>query len=145
MARSLTSIRKAIYDWFAADQAAGTVYAAVSGRLYANKVPPETDWPYIQFSVIDNMPHWTADHDGERPRVQFSIFAENDEDGLDVEAIATKLRNRFDKAAITFSGSDYSTIGMVPDIGVGPLDATPGEDTGRAMYTQDYLYEVEEV
>ena len=92
MALDLHSIRKAIYDWFTASQGAGTPYAAVSGRLYAVQAPADTAWPLIIYDIITNTPDWTFDHDLEECRVQFSMFCEDDPDGIDVEAVATALR-----------------------------------------------------
>lgn len=145
MAISLVSLRKAIFDWFNASQGAGTVYAAVSGRLYALAAPERVTWPYIMFYVISSNPSWTFDHTIENLRVQFSIFAEDDPDGLDVELIATKLRSRFDQAALTYTGSDYSTMSMLPEMGVGPMAANPGESDRRGMYVQDYILKAQEL
>jgi len=146
MAISLASLRKAIFDWFNADQAAGTVYTAVSGRLFALQHPPtKVVWPYIVFYVISSNPSWTFDHTVENLRVQFSIFSEDDPDGLDVELIATKLRTRFDQAVITYSGSDYSTMSLLPETGIGPMPANPGESDKQSMYIQDYILKAQEL
>ena len=148
MAISLVSLRKAVYDWFKASQAAGTVYAAVAGRLYSGGSVPEgkaLTWPFIVFDVVTSNPGHTFSTTVEELRVQFSIFTKDDPDGIDVELIATKLRTRFDKAALTYSGSDYTNIYCKPDQGVGPMPANPDESDKRSMYTQDYLLRAEEV
>jgi len=145
MAISLVSLRKAIFDWFNASQGAGTVYAAVGGRLYALAAPDRPTWPYIVMDNIYNSPSWTFDHTSENLRVQFRIFTEDDPDGLDVELIATKLRSRFDKAALTYTGSDYSTKSMLPEPGIGPMAANPGESDKRGMYIQDYILKAQEL
>ena len=144
-ALNLASIRKAIYDWFAASQGAGTPYAAVSGRLYAVQAPADTSWPFIIFDIVSDNSTWTFDYGIEELRVQFSMYCKDDPDGLDVEVVATALRKRFDKAALTFSGSDYACMEMRPDQGVGPFPATPGEDDKRSAYTQDYLLQVQQL
>ena len=148
MAISLASLRKAIFDWFNAASGAGTVYAAVGGRFYTRgSVPPAhlLTWPYIVMENVYNSPSWTFDHTIENLRVQFSIFTEDDPDGLDVELIATKLRSRFDQAVLTYTGSDYSTMSMLPEAGIGPMPANPGESDKRGMYVQDYILKAQEL
>jgi len=145
MAVALEKIPDAIYAWFAGDQGAGSVYAAVSGRLYyTGSVPENTAWPFIVFQRISSAPDWAQGLNNETGRFQFTIFTADDPDGGAAEAIASKLRNRFDWATLTFTGNEYSTVSMRPDVATGPLPANPGETDKRSMFTQDYFFWIRE-
>lgn len=127
-------------DWFRADQSAGTVYAAVSGRMGGPLARANTTYPYITFRVISSSPDWAVGVNFEKCRIQFTVHTQNDADGMDAELIASKLRNRFDWANLTFDGSEYTTFSMMPVVSAGLM---PLEDD-RSQYVQDYMYTVQQ-
>lgn len=145
MAQTLGAMQKAIFDWFKADQAVGTIYAALGGRLYyRGTVPQNVTWPYGEFRVISNVTTTAESLRFETERVQFSLFAKDDRDCAAVELLISKLRRRFDDKILTFSGSEYTTVRFKPEFGSGAMPANPGETDKRTMYTQDYLFKAQQ-
>ncbi len=134
----MESLLKAILAWFNADTSAGTVYVAVSGRFNIPKAPDNITFPHIVGTVISDVPDYVfGNNPTEQMRFQFSIFSDlrGDAGALEVTQIRDKLRTRFDDAALTFAGSDYTTVEFTRDIATGP-----DESADRSMGTQDFRF-----
>lgn len=114
------AIQKAIIARFDGDVGAGTVYAAVGGRLYYAEAPEEETRPYIVFTVIDLVTDMTFASNLIRARVQFDIWDEDPEPN-DVNDIAVKLKTRFHRTALTYADADYTAVGCVLESQVGPM------------------------
>lgn len=130
----MTSLFKAIYDRFAGDQASGSVYEAVGGRLYATRAPENAAFPYIVFFLVSGFPEEAFGTRIENARFQFSIFSDEQWDDAESMSILTKLRSRFDFCALNFTALDYANVGMIPDTYAGPLSVDE-----RMMIAQDYI------
>lgn len=146
MVVAVDQMPRAIFDWFNAEQAAGTIYAALTGRLYyAGSVPNDVTWPYATFRTVSETPEWVEGLSWEHVRVQFSLFEDSDPECAKVDLLRTKLRKRFDWKTITFNGSEYRTLWFKPVASVGGMPADLSEHRHRTMSTQDYLWWLEEV
>ncbi len=143
MATPAASILKALVAYFNASQGAGTVYAAVGGRLYIAVAKGDTAHPYIVLDVIShevNYVYQAAKKATERMRAQFTIISDSVGDASECAAILDKLRTRFDDATLSFASSDYTTMQTRRSSSIGPLHAD-----GRMVATQDYIVEVAQV
>lgn len=142
MATPHQTFRKAIYDKFKASQVAGTVYAAVGGRLYSTVAPANATFPYIVVDGISMVETDTFNANIENLRVQFSIFSDSRTSDVECLGILDKLNTCFDDTALTLTGTgltSYAHIRMKKDVSVGPFVADK-----RMMATQDYILTAEE-
>jgi hypothetical protein len=100
---SQKALEDAIYTALTTSQGAGTVYAAVSGRIYIGEAPDSVSEPLITIAVVVDVPDRRfpskADVDSE---VQVDLFG--DEEQEDLQDINTKLFTALDNVALTMSG-----------------------------------------
>lgn len=137
MATSSTSILKSLYAWFKGDQAAGTIYTLLTGRLYYGHVPANVTFPYMFMLVMPAPPGYlftSAKKAIETIRVQFTLVSDKRQDFEECSTLLDALRTRFDEATLTFTGNDYTGMNCKRDGASGP---EPIED--RVVATQDYI------
>jgi len=127
------AIQKAIIARFDGDVGAGTVYAAVGGRLWYDRAPEKETTPYIVFRVVDDVPMRTFADELPTWRVQFDIWDEDPEPN-DANDVAKKLATRFNRCSLTYADGDFTTVGCLREITIGPLRE---DDYWRI--TADYL------
>ena len=131
------TFRKGIFDYFNADQSSGTVYDAVSGRLYGVSAPEDPTFPYLSLMSVSMVEWDTFNLTGQAGRYQFTAISDNAHDESEILDIMDKLRTRFDHASLTLSGSGLTTFTIV--------DFDPAGDSGpeiiedRMAATQDYI------
>ncbi len=85
------------------------LYNDVGGRVFLDQAPEGTEFPYIVFFVVSNVPDKTFSEDFEDVTIQFSLFSAS----LGVNEIATiydDLKSLFDGCALTITG--YTHIWM---------------------------------
>ena len=92
---------------FDANQAAGSVYAAVGGRYYLFDAPQNATMPYIVLSHIGQTPLYTFTETLEQPKVQFTIISKSYAE-TEVCDIYKKLIALYDES--TISPVDYSDV-----------------------------------
>lgn len=146
MSVQINKLPDALYSWFGGDQAEGTIYAAVGGRLYkAGSAPHGVTWPYLTYSLMLNDPEYYGTKSAEHVRVSFGAWEKDDPDCAKVDLLIAKLRQRFDWRNITFSGNEYRTVWFRPAGSTGGLPASPSTDERRSMHHCDYRWWVEEI
>lgn len=109
---SVKAITDAIYTKLTASQGAGTLYAAVGGRIYFTEAPPNTAMPHLVFSSIASpVAHAYGPVIQEQMLVQFDIWC-NKTDGMEDSAldIESKLFTLMDSVNITPSGYDRGSV-----------------------------------
>tara|TARA_Y100000310_G_scaffold333913_2_gene412478 strand:+ start:344 stop:733 length:390 start_codon:yes stop_codon:yes gene_type:complete len=119
-------LMKAIYDEFTND---ATLVAALTGGLYQTRADPKTSFPYGVFDLVSNTPGWTFAKAVESARIQFSVFAATNAEIMD---IGKKLMSTYDFASLTFTGSGYTTVGLVRE------NNLVSWDDGYYQYVIDY-------
>ena len=128
----LAALQTAIYTRFVGDY--GGLETALGGRLACAELPSEAAYPSAVYSISDNRQDYTEGVTIEHARVTFRIFTKDDPDGSVAVALASKLRECFDWAELTF-GSGYLPFWMRPDVSAGLVGL---DDPGRQMYVQEY-------
>lgn len=103
----MESLFKAIYAKFAGNAA---LVAALTGGMRLAKVNDRVVPPYATYDLISNSPEWTFAKTLEKPLIQFSIVAA---DLATLNDCAKKLIVCFDFATLSFTGSDYTTVGLI--------------------------------
>lgn len=121
----MESLFKAIYAKYAGNAA---LCMALTGGMRLAKVPDGTNPPYAVFDLISNNPEWTFSKTVEKAHIQFSIVAANLETLSDC---AKKLMACYDMATLTFTASDYKTVGLI-------------RESSNQIVTEDfYMYTVD--
>lgn len=136
----MTGLRKAIWTKFAANQVAGTVYAAVSGQMRFGRVHPSLGWdmPWIVYDFVTDVAERTFGEKLERLRVQFSVFSDSAAQS-EIEGIVAKLWALFDGCTLTFDASTYEHWWVVRLNSVGPFFMADESGTGgHWQHTTDY-------
>lgn len=93
-----------IYTKLTADQSAGTLYAAVSGRIYHGVAPDDAALPLLVFNVIDNPVAYTFTQDNLQAQVQFDIYVDREAGAASGQTIDDKLFTLIQRQNITVSG-----------------------------------------
>lgn len=110
----MKELKQAIVSYFNADTTSA-IYVDVAGRLYDTEAPQKTVFPYIVFSLVDNIPSYARFNTNyEFGRIQFSLFSSNKTSAVEVENMYTHLKDRFDFCPLSVSG--YNTLYMRRDI-----------------------------
>jgi len=136
-------LREAIWDRFNASQGAGTVYAAVSGRMRYGRVRNTDDMPYIIYTFVSDTPFRAFGIETfNKIRVSFTCWDERDQ--ANIEDVASKLRARFDDCTLTYAGAELSHIDVTRQAHFGP-DWLANEAGGGAWRdVTDYMVTVQE-
>lgn len=128
----LAALQGGLYARFLTD--AGGLKTALGGRLACAELPSDAALPSAVYSVSDHREDYTEGVTIEYSRVTFRIFTKDDPDGSAALALASKLRQCFDWAQLTFASS-YLIFWMRPDVSAGLVAL---EDPGRQMFVQEY-------
>lgn len=109
---SIKAITDALYTKLTAVQSAGSLYAAVGGRIYMTEAPPNTPMPLLIASVLTaDVQHNMGVVNRFQVPIQFDIWV-NKTDGMEDSAldIETKLFDLLDRFNLTVSGFDRGNI-----------------------------------
>jgi len=137
------ALREAIWDRFAGDQSAGTVYAAVSGQMRYGRKPDTWSMPYILYSFVSAVPYRTYGiNTYDRMRVSFTVQDERDQANID--DIGKKLRARFDDCTLSFAGAELSHVHVTRIMQNGPVWVANPAGGGVWRDVTDYEVEVKE-
>ena len=94
----------------------GSALAAhVSNRLFKGRAPDATEYPYIVYMVVTDVPEKTFSEDFENVIVQFSLFSAAS-GTTELEDMYTDLKTLYDDQELTVVGS--TMIWMKRDIAV---------------------------
>ena len=100
---SQAALEDAVITQLNADQGAGTLYAAVGGRIYLNQGPDSADETLVVARVIVDSPDryfsGKPDVDAE---IQIDIFG--GEEDMSLQTINTKLFTQMDNKTLTMTG-----------------------------------------
>lgn len=106
------AITDAIYAQLIASQGAGTLHAAVSGRIYHVVAPENATLPLVVFGAVSSQP--SVNFDGsttETVRVEFTIYGQGFEAGAAAaQAIDDKLLAAIEGQVLSPTGYDRLTI-----------------------------------
>lgn len=85
--------------------AVGTaLYTALGGRLYKQRAPEGTAYPYAIFFVVSDRADPVFAKGGEDVRVQFSLFSSASSSG-DIEDAYTACKALYDDCSLTITGT----------------------------------------
>jgi len=141
------ALRKAIYVKFASSQVAGTVYAAVSGRMRFAHVP--NDWtlkddPYIVYNVVDSVPFGTFGIvTAGNARVSFTVW-DGSNSATTAEDVGNKLCTLFDDCVLAYTASTLSHISVTRLNSIGPEWVQDEAGGGAWRLVIDYEVRAEE-
>ena len=113
---------------------------AISGRLFKGRAPQGTDYPYIVFFVVSDIPQSTYTENFEDVIIQFSLFS-SASSSSEIEDLFIYLKALYDECAMTIASStliwmkrENATL-MVEDHTVPP----PGSMIQVWHYAVDYM------
>lgn len=94
-----------------ADQTAGTFYAAVSGRIYENQAPQNSELPHCVFTMVNSdVERYMTGQRSFDCTVTFDIYGKADL-GLEVLGdIEEKLYDLLDGVSLTVAGADRGVV-----------------------------------
>jgi len=106
------AITDAIYGQLTASQIAGTVYAALSGRIYHLEAKENETLPLLVFGAISNMPEVNFDGSTtETCMVEFTLYGQGYEAGAAaLQAIDDKLLTCLEGQILSPTGYDRLTV-----------------------------------
>lgn len=104
-------IKTAIYTTWAAD----TIASECSGGLYLGKAGDDAARPYCVYNVLAHNRDWNWSKDEEEFVVQFSLFADDQTEVVDLKDTLTSC---FDWATPSVSGHEHDR-GFVPETCIG--------------------------
>ena len=85
--------------------AVGTdLYNDVAGKLFKARAPEGSEYPYIVFQVVSDVPEKTFSEEFENVVIQFSLFSVG-ESSVEVEDMFTDLKALYDECAFSITGS----------------------------------------
>ena len=93
-----------------AAQGAGTLYAAVGGRIYQLQGPQNLAMPWLVFTVVTDVPARTFTKDNINPDIQFDLYGERYLGANALTDINDKLWTLLDRS--TFSITGHNSISM---------------------------------
>lgn len=77
---------------------------AVGERIYLDQAPDDTEFPYIVYSIVSNVPDKTFTENFEDILIQFSIFSAS-ESAMEIAAIYNALYALFDECSLTITSN----------------------------------------
>jgi hypothetical protein len=113
------------------------LHTDIGGRLFKGRAPEGTEYPYIVFYLISDVPENTFTEDMENCLIQFSLFSSNSSSS-EVEDMFTHLKSLYDDCSFTISGS--SLIWMKRQMAqlLAEEHVTPSGTIEAWHYTVDY-------
>ena len=79
--------------------------ARIGNRMFKGQAPEGTDYPYVVYQVVTNVPDHDFSNDYENTIVQFSIFS-SASGTTEVENCYTDLKTLYDEQDFSVTGSD---------------------------------------
>ncbi len=80
------------------------LYADIGGRLYKGRPRENTEYPYIVYKVVTNVPSWTFTSTKEDILIQFSLFSA-ESSSTEAENMFAHLKALYDDCILTVPGS----------------------------------------
>lgn len=81
-----------------------TFLNALNGRLFKQRAPDASDYPYAIFQIISDVPEKTFSEDMEDVVLQFRLFSDTS-GSTEVENLYTYLRSLYDECSLSITGS----------------------------------------
>lgn len=83
--------------------AGSTLSTAVGGRIYKGRAPDGTEYPYVVYLLVSDVPDNTFAENLEDVLLQFSLFSSASSSG-EVEDLFTNLKTVYDECTMTVTG-----------------------------------------
>lgn len=77
--------------------------SGVSGRIFLDRAPDNTDFPYVVFFVVSSVPDWTFTNNYEDTLIQFSLFSAS-ESAVEITTMLNDLKALFDDCSLAITG-----------------------------------------
>ena len=97
----MLNLTKAIY----AKLAGSALASDIGGRLHKGRAPEGTEYPYVVYMVISDVPEKTFTEDFENVVIQFSLFSATQSSSNEVETMFADLKTLYDECSLTITGS----------------------------------------
>jgi hypothetical protein len=104
----LYQLSKSLYSKFTALNEGGepnAFYTAINGKLYEDRVPDGTDFPYAVYHIISSVKERTFTEELRDTLIQLSIFSTS-MSSTEIKDLYYKAGDLFDEKALTITGSD---------------------------------------
>jgi hypothetical protein len=114
-----------------------TLSTYIGGRLFNDEAPENTEFPYMVFKLISDIPEYPGGKIMENVRIQFSIFSISSS-VLEITTALSYLQSLYDDCSLTITSNTlvYFIRGMLTtmydDI------TTPEGTVGLRHYAQEY-------
>ena len=95
----MNSLFSGIWDHFSSTTASG-FYNDLSGRMYLNHAPQETDFPYCVYFVVSDFDELDFAEEHEDFALQFSVFSQNNS-ATEAGNLLESLKTMFDDCNLT--------------------------------------------
>jgi hypothetical protein len=120
------------------------LHADIGGRLFKGRAPEGTEYPYVVFMLISDVPENTFSEDLDDVVIQFSLFSLVSS-SAEVEDMFTHLKAIYDDCSLTISGS--SLIWMKRQVAqlMAEEHTTPSGTVEAWHYAVDYSILLEKV
>jgi hypothetical protein len=98
-------------------------YNDINGRLYRNRAPAETEFPYAVYFIVSGTPDDVFNKKGRNILIQFSLFSAS-ESAVEITTMYNDLHSLFDDCTLTITSNtlidmhETNLTTMVEDITV---------------------------
>lgn len=80
------------------------LYADIGGRLFKGEAPEGTEFPYVIFFVVSDIPEYPGGKTIEQFLIQFSLFS-SASSSTEIEDMLTHLRTLYDDVVLMITGN----------------------------------------
>lgn len=104
----MLNLKKAIY----AKLSGSLLTADIGGRLFDTQAPEGSQYPYVVYLIVSDVPEKTFTEDFENVLIQFSLFSATPNDSTEAETMFGHLKTLFDECAMTIppTGAETDTL-----------------------------------
>lgn len=114
-----------------------TLWTLVGGRIYLERAPQNTEFPYVVFFIISDLPEYPGNKTMEDILMQFSIFS-TAAGSVEINAILSALRTLYDDCTLTMAGETLIYFIRANFTSIMEEISTPSGTVGVKHYAQEY-------
>lgn len=114
-----------------------TLWTLVGGRVYLERAPQNTEFPYVVFFIISDLPEYPGNKTMEDILMQFSIFS-TAAGSVEINAILSALRTLYDDCTLTMAGETLIYFIRANFTSIMEEISTPSGTVGVKHYAQEY-------